>query len=182
MMKFAMTVLFLNSLLLSGCVSDRAIYAEYGKLECGNNTPPPAPIEIVVDTTEPWPTVINFGFDESHTVGNQHQKLMSAAMILKQNPSLNVAVIGSADSSGKNAYNNVLAQKRAKYITDALEQQGISASRIITMSTGAREQFVVTNNKQRNRVNRRVQLILLGDDFNPVSLQYKTATDHLSAQ
>ncbi|WP_268874400.1 hypothetical protein [Photobacterium phosphoreum] len=40
----------------------------------------------------------------------------------------------------------------------------------------------MTNNKQRNRVNRRVQLILLGDDFNPVSLQYKTATDHLSAQ
>lgn len=70
-----------------------------------------APIEIVVDATEPWPTVINFGFDESHTVGAQHQKLMSAAMILKQNPSLNVAVIGSADSSGQNAYNDVLAKK-----------------------------------------------------------------------
>ncbi|SMY36342.1 Outer membrane lipoprotein Omp16 precursor [Photobacterium malacitanum] len=179
-MKCAMTLLFLNSLLLSGCVSDRAIYTEYGKLDCGADTPPP--VEILVDATEPWPTVINFEFDKSHATGDQQQKLMAAVSILQNNPSLNLAVIGSADSVGQNAYNNTLASKRATNVTDYFKQQGIAASRIVTLSSGSREQFVVSNNKQTNLVNRRVQLILLDSDFNPVGLQYKTAIDHLSAQ
>ncbi|MCD9514785.1 OmpA family protein [Photobacterium carnosum] len=173
-MKLLTTSLVLLSIGISGCVSNQAIYADYGDLACGQTT--------TVVGGHYWPAVVNFDFDNKLLCKEQQQELDQAAQLLKANPTLNIAVIGSADYSGKADYNDQLAKARAVVVANYLQQQGISSHRIVTLGTGSREPFIISNNKTDNRVNRRTQLILLGADFNPVSMQYNSVASHSSAQ
>lgn len=173
-MKLLSTSVFLVSIGLAGCVSNEAIYADYGELACGGST--------TVIEGHFWPSVVNFGFDKKQLDLQQQNAIKQAAQLLKANPNLNVAVIGSADSTGKDSYNNALAKDRANVVADYLQQHGVLPHRIVTLGTGSREPFVITQNEAENRVNRRTQLILLGADYNPVSMQYSPVASHSSAQ
>ena len=55
---------------------------------------------------------------------------------LRANPSSNVDIIGYADATGKTAYNDKLALKRANDIKDTLTKAGIDASRMTAISGG----------------------------------------------
>ncbi|MEC6823341.1 OmpA family protein [Photobacterium piscicola] len=173
-MKLLTTSLLFLSVGISGCVSNEAIYADYGDLACGNTT-------TVIDGHY-WPTVVNFDFDKKSLDVQQQHALDQAAQLLQTNPTLNVAVIGSADNSGKAGYNDQLAKARADVVANYLQRQGLAEHRIVTLGSGSREPFIVSNNKISNRVNRRTQLILLDADFNPVSMQYNAVASHSSAQ
>ncbi|MEC6813830.1 OmpA family protein [Photobacterium toruni] len=173
-MKLLTTSFLFLSVGISGCVSNQAIYADYGDLACGQTT--------TVVEGHYWPTVVNFDFDTKSLDKAQQRELDKAAQLLIMNPTLNIAVIGSADYSGKTGYNDKLAKARAVVVARYLEQQGVSSHRIITLGTGSREPFIISNNKTENRVNRRTQLILLGADFNPVSMQYNSVASHSSAK
>ncbi|UKA26956.1 OmpA family protein [Photobacterium damselae subsp. damselae] len=173
-MKLLSTSVFLVSIGLAGCVSNEEIYADYGELACGGST--------TVIEGHYWPSVVNFDFDEKLLGSKQQDAIKQAAQLLKANPNLNVAVIGSADSTGKDSYNNALAKDRANVVADYLQQHGVLPHRIVTLGTGSREPFVITQNEAENRVNRRTQLILLGADYNPVSMQYSPVASHSSAQ
>lgn len=55
---------------------------------------------------------------------------------LRANPSATVDIVGYADATGRTAYNDKLALKRANNIKDTLTKAGIDASRLNTMSGG----------------------------------------------
>ncbi len=159
-------ILFLSLVcaFVSGCVSDRAIYTDYGKLACQKICPD---IKSLF-----WPSVINFDFDKSNITDSEKLKLTQAIKVLKDYPLFNIAIIGATDPEGSIEYNDELSLRRSIVVSQYLQSQGITRSRMVLMGTGEHELFVNTNNEQKNRANRRTQLILLDANHNPVDLYF----------
>ncbi len=158
---------------LSGCVSDKAIYADYGPLACQKAAP-----KVVVDA---WPSVVNFEFDKSDLTSTEMSRLANAVKVLQQNPSFNVAVVGSTDPVGSHEYNDALSIRRAEVVGNYLQSQGISPSRMALIGTGERELFVKTNSEKENRANRRTQLILLDANHEPVTMFFDNSKQTLES-
>lgn len=55
---------------------------------------------------------------------------------LKNNPSASVEVIGYADATGNQQYNNKLSERRANAIKDIIVKSGVNASRVSTKGAG----------------------------------------------
>ncbi len=151
---------------LSGCVSDDAIYANYGDLACGG---------IQVVEGDYWPSVVNFDFDDIALTQAETMKLYQAIQLLEKHPDLNVALVGSADFEGSDKYNQKLANRRAEVVGNFLTEKGIALERIVVVGLSEQAPFVLTNSQIINRVNRRVNLILLNGDFYPVNMRYNPA-------
>ncbi|PSV15598.1 OmpA family protein [Photobacterium kishitanii] len=149
---------------LSGCVNDREIYTDYGKLACNKVCPD---IKSLL-----WPSVIHFDFDKSNITAAEKSKLDQVAKVLKQRSSFNIAIIGATDPTGTVEYNNALSLRRSEVVGNYLQTQGIANSRMVLIGTGEHELFLKTNNKQKNVVNRRTYLILLDANHNPVDLYF----------
>ncbi len=96
-------------------------------------TPPPAP------AVEPAKVVledIHFDFDKATLTEVAKGILNSDIKTLKENPGLKVQIEGHACSHGAADYNMKLGQRRADAVKEYLENQGISADRLTTISYG----------------------------------------------
>jgi OOP family OmpA-OmpF porin len=80
--------------------------------------------------------------------------------LLKQNPSLNLYIVGHTDNQGGYAYNMELSQKRSESVVRSLtEKYGITSSRLTSAGVGFLSP-VATNDKEEGRAqNRRVELV-----------------------
>lgn len=81
-------------------------------------------------------TSVYFGFDESGINAAERTKLMQAAEQLNANSSQQVLIKGYCDYFGTKEYNLALGERRAISAKRYLEQLGIKASRIETVSMG----------------------------------------------
>ena len=69
-------------------------------------------------------------------------------------------MIGHTDTSGSDAYNKQLADRRANAVIDALSKAGVKA-RISKVVAGERDPKVKTKDGVRMGVNRRVEIAIL---------------------
>lgn len=101
-----------------------------------------------------------FAFD-SAAVGAQGQNdLYTIARNLNQYPNSTIQVIGHTDSTGTQAYNMDLSQRRARSVAGILAAGGVSQSRITTAGQGS-AQPVASNNTEAGRAqNRRVEILI----------------------
>jgi OOP family OmpA-OmpF porin len=119
--------------------------------------PPPAP--------KPEPTLPTslpsgyFDFDESTLRPEARAKLDGVAQYMKDYPEVMVEIQGNTDSIGTEAYNMKLGQERAQAAANYLEAQGISASRIRTVSFGETRPIAPNDTREGRAQNRRVDLI-----------------------
>lgn len=74
--------------------------------------------------------------------------------------SYKVSVIGHADRIGKPIYNNNIAIKRANVVFNALVKNGIPRDSINVKSYSSKSPKVITKQKDKNQLNRRVEIIL----------------------
>lgn len=77
------------------------------------------------------------------------------AAFLEQHPNINVLIEGHCDDRGSEEYNLALGTSRAESVKQTLLQQGVSASRIKTISFGKEKPFCTQDNEQcwqQNRV------------------------------
>ena len=75
----------------------------------------------------------------------------------------NVEVIGHADSTGPEAYNQMLSEKRARSVADYLEQvTNITDDKIDASGRGKSEPEMSNDTKKGRAINRRVIIILNG--------------------
>ncbi len=74
--------------------------------------------------------------------------------------SYKVSVIGHADRIGKPIYNNNIAIKRANFVFNALVKNGIPRDSINVKSYSSKSPKVITKQKDKNQLNRRVEIIL----------------------
>ncbi len=115
----------------------------------------PQPLKPVAELKlEDW---VHFEFDKYDLTPLGKQVLDEAVQKLKEFPEVKVILEGHACSCGPERYNYTLALNRANAVRDYLVQQGISASRLSTVSYGELRPAVVERTRADHARNRRVE-------------------------
>lgn len=96
-----------------------------------------------------------FGFDKSDLTSEARATLDRQVAWLKKYPSVSVAVEGHCDERGTREYNLALGERRATAVKNYIIAEGVSASRVKTISYGKERPAVLGSNEQAWSQNRR---------------------------
>jgi peptidoglycan-associated lipoprotein len=96
-----------------------------------------------------------FDYDSSVIRSDGQDTLKAQAGWLKKNPGSKVTIEGHCDERGTREYNIALGERRANAVKNYLVSQGVSASRISTVSYGKERPAVVGSNEEAYAKNRR---------------------------
>ena len=103
---------------------------------------------------------IYFDTDKSAVKPESEVALKEIAKLLKQDPKLNVLVVGHTDMTGEISHNMTLSQARAKAVADALvSRHGIAASRLASYGSGPLAPVAPNDDEAGRAKNRRVELV-----------------------
>jgi outer membrane protein OmpA-like peptidoglycan-associated protein len=89
-----------------------------------------------------------------------YQVLNSVALVLKEFDKTVVDVAGHADSTGDDAMNMDLSQRRASSVSSYLAAQGVSSQRLITVGYGETRPIASNDTPEGRQQNRRVEITL----------------------
>ncbi len=101
------------------------------------------------------PDRVFFAYDSYSLTSAAQNTLTKQAKWLKANGSVTIAIEGHADERGTREYNLALGDRRANAAKDFLMAQGISASRITTISFGKERPVNSASNNKAWSQNRR---------------------------
>jgi peptidoglycan-associated lipoprotein len=96
-----------------------------------------------------------FAFDRSDISSEGQQTLQRQADWLKRYPNVVVRIEGHCDDRGTREYNLALGERRANAVKDVLIAEGVSPSRVSTISYGKERPIVLGDNEEawaQNRV------------------------------
>ncbi len=155
----------------------RAIAKDEGDGEGEGPAPTAEPVVQAPTTTEPTappapppaPPVaerivlrgVNFDFDKSEIRPDAAVILDEAARILAERAGAPLQVMGHTDSTGPEAYNQGLSERRANSVRDYLVGAGIDAGRISTAGAGELQPIATNDTREGRALNRRVELNVL---------------------
>ncbi|WP_419780956.1 OmpA family protein [Maridesulfovibrio sp.] len=100
----------------------------------------------------------NFGFDKYQITDEMVPALTEAAAMLDEFPNLKVMVGGHTDSTGPEAYNQGLSERRAKSVADWLAANGIAPERLQVKGYGEVNPKYDNTTKEGRKLNRRVEI------------------------
>ena len=104
------------------------------------------------------PNSITFGFDSSTIQPQFYGTLNNVASVLNQYPETNIIVTGHTDNAGSDSYNYDLSQRRARAVSNQLNQQGVFPGRL-NINAAGESQPVASNATENGRAqNRRVEV------------------------
>ena len=112
------------------------------------------------------PTIICcilFPFNGSELGDDAEKEIENIVTVMKENPSLTIEVIGYTDSWGKDKYNNLLSENRAKAVKAKITKKGIATTRIKAIGRGKENPIAInenengTDNPEGRTFNRRVE-------------------------
>jgi outer membrane protein OmpA-like peptidoglycan-associated protein len=132
-------------------------------------TPPPPPPAPVVEPAKIVLEDIHFDFDKATLTEAATGILDSDIKTLKESPGLKVQIEGNTCSHGAEDYNMTLGQRRAAAVKEYLENQGIAADRLTTISYGKTRPLCVEEPTPQNKnskcmkENRRVHFEVIGE-------------------
>ncbi|WP_394127655.1 OmpA family protein [Vibrio hepatarius] len=128
--------------------------------------------EVVVEETPAEPVVETKTF-ETQQLGTGSFKLNSTELnqdsaaqldelveFLNTYPQANVEIVGYTDTSGAAEYNQVVSEKRALSVANALEEKGIDSSRITARGEGENNPIASNETREGREQNRRVEVIV----------------------
>ncbi|MEA3405452.1 MAG: OmpA family protein [Pseudomonadota bacterium] len=122
--------------------------------------PKPVPKPVVVEDA-PAAFYGFFGSDEAKLTETATHKLDIYSDYMKRHSAKTVKVTGHTDSTGSEAYNQALSEKRAQAVKTYLESNGIESQRIQAQGMGE-SQPIASNDTQSGRAeNRRVELEII---------------------
>ena len=101
------------------------------------------------------PDRVFFAYDSYSLTSDAQDSLAKQAKWLKANGSVTISIEGHADERGTREYNLALGDRRANAAKDFLMAQGISSSRITTISFGKERPVNAASNKTAWAQNRR---------------------------
>ena len=101
---------------------------------------------------------VQFEFDKSDIRPDAGVILDEAASQLAQVPNTRVSVEGHTDSSGADAYNQSLSERRAGSVRDYLAAKGVDAGRLSTAGYGESQPVADNATDEGRALNRRVEL------------------------
>ncbi|MFZ1919405.1 MAG: peptidoglycan-associated lipoprotein Pal [Terriglobales bacterium] len=97
---------------------------------------------------------VYFDYDKSNIRSNEVGAQEGNAAFLAQHPNVKVLVEGHCDDRGSEEYNLALGTSRAETVKRSLEQQGVPAANIQTISYGKEKPFCTQDNEQCWQENR----------------------------
>ncbi len=104
---------------------------------------------------------VNFDFDSAAIRDEAAVVLTTAVEVLEESPDAQIEVAGHTDSTGPEAYNQGLSERRARAVVDYLERKGIKASRLRVAGHGESQPVADNGTRDGRAQNRRVELLPL---------------------
>jgi outer membrane protein OmpA-like peptidoglycan-associated protein len=107
------------------------------------------------------PGDVTFAFDSADLRASFFEVLSSVALVLKEYDKTIIEVMGHTDSTGPEAYNQALSERRAATVGTYLVSQEIDSRRILTQGFGEQHPIASNANSAGRQQNRRVELRLV---------------------
>lgn len=104
-----------------------------------------------------------FGTDLSRLNAAGIRTAGKLATVLQQNPQRTVMIEGFTDSTGSDAYNQALSERRAGTVRGALIDLGVTADRIDMRGYGETHPVAANDTAANRQLNRRVEIVLSND-------------------
>ena len=108
--------------------------------------------------TRPSEYIIFFGHNKSDLTPAAMDVVREAASAAKDSGSANLRLVGHADRSGSDSYNQALSMRRANAVKGALVSEGVNANTIALDAKGESDPMVPTADGVREPQNRRVNI------------------------
>lgn len=144
-------VLLADEQALNGFVRD--VFYEVREVEA------PAPVVApIVDEEVIVLRSVQFAFDSDKISNEASDVLMEAAAIIEENSGKKVTLGGHTDSTGPEAYNMNLSQRRAESVKAFLAKEGVDANRIEAVGFGESNPKFDNNTLEGRKLNRRVEI------------------------
>lgn len=129
--------------------------------------PAPAPVVPKPVAVPPVPKKIiilkgtGFGFNSAELTPEGQAILSEQAEILHKEATIKVEIAGHTDSTGPEAYNQGLSERRAKVAEEYLISKGISPDRLKAVGYGESRPIATNDTRDGRETNRRVDLNVL---------------------
>ena len=104
------------------------------------------------------PSGITFGYDSATVQPQFRPTLDQVADVLSQYEQTYVDVYGHTDSTGSDAYNQTLSERRARSVADYLTSNGVNSARIATRGFGETQPIASNDTEEGRAENRRVEI------------------------
>ncbi|MBX7491133.1 OmpA family protein [Helicobacter turcicus] len=121
-------------------------------------------VEEVTEIVEQQPTLshihtfsVQFPFDSSAIAPQYNAEIRDFAQSMKDNPNQTAVISGHTDSTGNDAYNQKLSERRAKAVKDAIIEEGVQAGRLEARGYGESKPIADNTTKEGRKENRRVE-------------------------
>ncbi len=105
-----------------------------------------------------FPSDITFDVNSTHIYPGAYSMLDRVAEILNRYPQSYVDVIGHTDSTGSEAYNQRLSERRAEAVANYLKSRGVLPERITTYGMGESQPIASNATPEGRARNRRVEI------------------------
>ncbi|MBN2866302.1 MAG: OmpA family protein [Thiotrichales bacterium] len=120
--------------------------------------PKPAPVAKTVSEDIPAAFLGFFDTDKAVLKTAATEELDVYSGYMTRNPNKNIKVTGHTDSTGTEAYNQALSERRAMSVKTYLEGKGIDGKRIETIGMGETSPVASNKTKEGRAQNRRVEI------------------------
>ena len=107
------------------------------------------------------PSNVTFGVDSSNIDPQFRTTLDSVASTLSQYEKTYIDVLGHTDSTGSDAYNQGLSERRASSVAGYLESRGVQSARVATRGYGESQPKASNATEEVRAENRRVEIRLV---------------------
>ena len=107
---------------------------------------------------------VTFDVNSSEILPGLYPDLNRVAEVLNRYPDTTIQVAGHTDSSGSDALNMSLSQRRAESVRSYLIQQGIDSSRIEAVGYGKTRPIASNSTAEGRRLNRRVEIRIIPEE------------------
>ncbi len=107
------------------------------------------------------PGNVTFATDSSDLNPDFFDVLSSIGKVLTEFDQTIVEVAGHTDSSGSEAYNQSLSERRSSSVSHYLQVQGIAGQRMISVGMGELRPIAINDTASGRQVNRRVEITMV---------------------
>ena len=128
-----------------------------------------------------------FDFNQYTLTRDTKIQLEKLYLLMKNNPSLYIEVVGHTDSKGGVVFNKQLSEKRARAVKNYIANKGINNCRFVTLGLGERDAIAInknpdgTDNPEGRKFNRRVDVKILNSDDSKIVTENIYVPDYLKA-
>ncbi|WP_157736488.1 OmpA family protein [Granulosicoccus antarcticus] len=178
-----LTAMFLMTPFIHGCASTEELYAQYDEQACRvalEQAPSGITVvrELSTDETMTWEPVVRFDL-EMDVLGRQaKERLDRDVAVLERYPEMRVSVRGFTDASGDKDFNAALASRRVDMVAAYLLSKGVTSARMDKVPLGEGLPLQIAEPEARVPLNRRVELLLLDVNGNPLAYQVGNLNDY----